>query len=109
MDFRELRLAQNEVIFREVNEQVRKVAADHGNDAHLYEFFCECSNADCNLKLALSVPEYEAVRAHGHWFVIAPGHVLPEIEHTVERHDGYDVVAKEADAAKFVEELDPRS
>lgn len=109
MDAREERLARNEVLFRDVNERVREIATTHGNDGHVYDFFCECSNRDCDLRLSLTVREYEAVRARGHWFIVSPGHVFPEIEHVVEHHDGYDVVAKEDDAALLTRQLDPRA
>lgn len=109
MDAREERLARNEALFREVNEKVLAVASRHGVDAHVYSFFCECSNRDCTLQLSMSVPAYEAVRAHPERFIVAPGHWLPEIERTVESLDGYDVVEKNGDAAELVDALDPRS
>lgn len=109
MDAREERLARNEVLFREVNERVRAIAAAHGDDGHLYEFFCECSNRDCDLKLSLSVAAYEGVRDRSTWFFVAPGHAMPEVESMIERRDGYDIVAKEGEAAVIADELDPRS
>ncbi|MGI9110630.1 MAG: hypothetical protein ACR2GT_00200 [Gaiellaceae bacterium] len=109
MDPREERLARNEVLFREVNEQVLEVAAGHGQDGHRYEFFCECSNRDCTLKLSLAVEAYEAVRAYPDRFAVAPGHGMPEIERVVERCDGYDVVAKDGLAGRLAEVHDPRS
>jgi hypothetical protein len=108
MDAREERLARNEVLFREVNEQILVAAAGHGVDEHLYEFFCECSNLDCDLKLSLTVSQYEEIRSHSDRFFVAPGHLLPEIEHIVSRHDGFDVVTKEGEAARLADELDPR-
>jgi len=109
MDAREERLARNEALFREVNERVRAIAALHGDDGHQYEFFCECSNRDCDLKLSLSVAAYEGVRDHSEWFFVAPGHSLPEVDAVIESRDGYDIVAKDGDAALLSEELDPRS
>lgn len=108
MNLREHRLAQNEAIFREINERVREVAEGHGADTHAYSFFCECSNADCTLQLELALDGYEAVRRHGTRFIVFPGHELPDIEHIVERHDGWNVIEKEAGAAELADELDPR-
>ncbi len=96
------------MLFREVNEQVLEVAAGHGRDGHRYEFFCECSNRDCTLKLSLTAEAYEAVRAHSDRFAVAPGHGMPEIENVVERHDGYDIVAKQGVAGRLADEHDPR-
>ena len=96
------------MLFREVNEQILVAAKGHGVDEHVYEFYCECSNADCDFKLSLTLAAYEQVRSHSDRFFVAPGHWLPEIEHIVERHGGYDIVAKEGDAARLADQLDPR-
>jgi hypothetical protein len=109
VDAREERLARNEVLFREVNEQIRMAAEGHGVDAHLYDFFCECSNTDCDFRLSLTLADYEQVRRHSDRFFVAHGHWLPEIEQVVERRDDYDVVAKEGHAARLADALDPRS
>lgn len=108
MDPRQERLALNEALFRETNEAVRAIASVHGDDPHVYEFFCECSNTDCTFQLRATLAEYEAVRAHGDRFLIAPAHALPEIEVVVERTSGWWVVQKQGDAGELVEELDPR-
>jgi hypothetical protein len=108
MDPRQERLARNEALFREVNERVREVAEIHGADDHVYEFLCECSNADCTFQVRATLAEYEAVRAHASRFLIAPSHSLPEIETVVERHDGWWVVEKHGEPAELVEDLDPR-
>lgn len=108
MDERERRLAQNEAVFREVNERISAGAQRH-DDAHVYEFFCECTNADCMFRLPLTSADYERVRSDPRRFVVRPTHDLPEVEKVVERHDAYWVVEKEDEAAEYVEHLDPRS
>ena len=108
MDARQERLAKNEVLFREVNERVRAIATVHGHDAHVYEFFCECSNTDCTFQLRATLADYEAVRAHGARFLIAPDHALPEIEIVVERNDGWWVIEKQGEPGELAEQLDPR-
>ncbi len=108
MDAREERLAQNESLFRSVNEGVEEAATSMGIDGHVFEFFCECSNPDCDLRLPMSVSEYEEVRADPRWFVVAPGHELPEIESVVTRTSTYQVVMKHGEAARYVAERDPR-
>jgi hypothetical protein len=109
MDAREERLARNETVFRSVNENIEEAAASGGIDEHVFEFLCECSNADCNLLLPMTVSEYEQVRADPKQFVVAPGHELPEIETVVARKSSYQVVAKHGQAAEVATELDPRS
>jgi hypothetical protein len=110
MDSRETRLARNETLFREVNERIEAaVERAAREDAHVYEFFCECSNTDCALLLPLTIVEYEAVRSDPRQFIVAPGHELPEIETVVAQNRGYQIVTKVGDAAKFVAARDPRS
>jgi hypothetical protein len=109
MDAREERLARNEALFRDVNERVRQVAAQHGGEPHLYQFFCECSNVDCTFQLNVTLAEYESVRAQSNRFLVAPDHWLPEVETVAERTGRWWIVEKHGEAAELVEELDPRS
>jgi hypothetical protein len=108
VDPRQERLARNEALFRDVNERVRAIAARHGDDNHVYEFYCECSNADCTFHLRATLGQYEAVREHSARFLIVPGHSLPEIEQVVEENDDWWVVEKHGEPAELVTELDPR-
>lgn len=102
------RLGGNESAFRQVNETLRagKAVAD---SAKLYPFRCECGVLGCNQLLELTVPEYEAVRAHPARFFIVDGHEMLETEHVVARHGRYSVVEKEKEAAEVAIEADPRS
>lgn len=109
MDAREERLARNETLFRSVNENIESAATSGLDDQHVFEFFCECSNVDCNLLLPMTVIAYERVRADPKQFVVAPGHELPEIENVVFRTNAYQVVVKQGEAAEFVVEHDPRT
>ena len=109
MDARERRLAENEVLFREINDQIKAAADAHGSDAHVYEFLCECSNRDCTLLIPMTVGEYYRLRGESTHFATAPGHHLPEIEVVVERTDAYWVVEKQGEAGELAEDQDPRS
>jgi hypothetical protein len=110
VDDRQRRLAQNEALYREVNERISAQAREQlaGDEDHLYEFICECSNIDCNLLLGLPLAEYERVRANAQRFIVAPGHHLPDIERLIDEHSGYAVVEKEGEAGDLAERLDPR-
>lgn len=108
MDESKRRLAQNEAVFRDVNERIEGVAATQGTDAHRYEFICECSNADCTFRVTLTLAEYEGVRESGVRFFVLPGHAMLEVEQVIEHRDGYDVVEKTGEAAEFVEAQNPR-
>lgn len=108
MDERERRLAQNEVLFREVNERVFAIAHRLGPDVP-YEFICECANPDCTFRVSLTLPAYENIRADGTQFVVLPLHYTPEVENLVRETEAYWVVRKSGDAGKYAEQLDPRS
>jgi hypothetical protein len=101
------RLARNESFFREVNERINDVA-DGLQGEHVYEFFCECADPQCTERIELSSADYEWVRASPTRFVLAPGHVSPEIEHVVEREDEHVVVEKLGFAARIAAKLNPR-
>jgi len=108
MDERERRLAENEILFRDVNERIEHAAARQGDDPHAYEFLCECSNLDCDLMLPLQLAEYERARAEPAVFIVALGHDLPEIEEVVDRNDRYQLVRKHGEAARVAAEEHPR-
>jgi hypothetical protein len=103
VDAREIRLARNETLFREVNERIEDLAVTHADEDHIYEFLCECSNAHCDLRLSIPLSTYEQARADSTVFIVAPGHDLPEIEEVVLRGAGFQLVRK------LAEETDPRS
>lgn len=108
MDAREKRMAENEALFREVNERVNDVARQFAVDT-VYEYLCECANADCTFRLTMTRGEYEAVRADPAQFGVLPHHFTPEIETVVQENDSYWIVRKTGDAGEHVEKLDPRS
>jgi hypothetical protein len=86
------RLARNEALFRQVNEEVEAVEARYGSSSG--GFICECADPACSAAFHLPLEEYERIRAHDNWFIVLPGHQLPEIEEIIERHDRYLVVEK---------------
>jgi len=108
MDAREQRMAQNETLFREVNERIEAAAHQLGPQVP-YEFLCECANADCTFRINLSITTYESVRADPKQFAVLPDHYTPEVEELVVKEDTYWVVRKTGEAGEYVEQLDPRA
>lgn len=108
VDEREVRWAENEALFRAVNELIETTASAAGVDGHVYAFMCECADARCHALLPLTVREYERVRADPRLFLLAPGHERSEIETIVARHGAYHVVRKRAEAGEYVALRDPR-
>ncbi len=108
MDAREQRLAQNESLFRDVNERIEAMAHHLGPEVP-YEFLCECANPDCTFRVSLSIATYESIRADPRKFVVLPLHYTPEVEKLVVQEETYWVVVKTGEAGEYVEHLDPRS
>ena len=106
-DARQIRLAKNQALFREVNERVRSAAHDFvAHDA--LSIFCECSDAGCGVQLELTPEEYERVRRTSTRFVVLPSQEIAEVEEVVERNDRYALVEKIEAAARVAAAHDPR-
>ena len=103
---RNLRRARNEIFRRETNELLERDALR--SITRTFDCICECSRSGCMTRLALSPSEYESVRAHGDWFVVAPGHEDPAIEVVVECLAGYVIVEKRGEAGEVARSTDPR-
>lgn len=105
-DSHKARLAQNEDLFRQVNNNIEDLAGEHGSDSHVYEFFCECSDVNCAERVHLTLPEYAHVRDDASRFVVVKGHVLPEIEHVVEQAKDHVLIEKHGHAGTVAIQLD---
>jgi hypothetical protein len=93
------RIAENEVVLREVNERIAEKTADLEQrgltgDDETSEYLCACGRPDCEESLNLTLQQLEEAHAREDQFVVAPGHNFPEIEEVVAAHDGYCVVRK---------------
>jgi hypothetical protein len=104
----EVRKARTESAFREVNERIAENARRFGDDRA--EFICECFDPHCMERLVATLEEYEAVRADGTRFILAPGHSDGSIERPVEIGRRFTVVEKVERAARaVVRRLNPRA
>jgi hypothetical protein len=101
------RLAQNELVFRELNERLE---AGHwpGDEATALALRCECGHLGCNQLLELTPADYERVRANPRRFVVIAGHERHEVETVVDRIGDYLVVEKRGEAGELAESQDPR-
>ena len=59
---REERLAENEILFRDVNERINDLQADRWN-AEMIDFMCECADQSCTMVIRLEPAEYEQLAA----------------------------------------------
>jgi hypothetical protein len=105
-DRREERIARNEALFRVVNERVREVRPEEGEER--IGFLCECGDDACTEVISLTVEEYESVRSDPTLFVVVPGHEVTSVEAPLRRTDLYLVVKKNPEEAAIALDTDPR-
>jgi len=106
----ELRAAKTQALFREVNERLETLSDSFTVVLPRGSFICECAQEACAEEIALSLEEYEAVRADSTTFAVAPSdeHAFPAVERIAAKHERYWVVAKMGTAAAVAQRLDPR-
>jgi hypothetical protein len=104
------RAARNQALFRQVNERIETLNESFGVVIPMGEWVCECADEACAVPVELTIDEYEAVRAYGNRFVVAPAdeHVVPDVELVVMRDERYWVVEKFGESGALAAELDPR-
>jgi hypothetical protein len=108
LEARQVKAAQNESLFRGVNEQIERLTAEFQVVAPMVEFVCECSDASCVERISLTHDEYEKLRGVPTHFAIRRGHELSEVERIVEEHPLHVVVEKLGAAAAEAIRSDPR-
>jgi hypothetical protein len=106
-DALEERIARNEVIFRDVNEALRR--GRWPGDQTTIAFRCECARLGCSRLIELTPADYERVRENPKWFVVAADHELSDGETVIEAHGEYLVVEKQGKGGLIAEATDPRS
>ena len=108
---REVRAAQNQSLFREINERIKDLNEGFSLVLASGEWVCECANETCTERISMSAQEYEAIRSAGVRFFVAPGeeHVWPDVEGVTKRYDRYWVVEKIGHSGEMAREADPRS
>lgn len=102
-----IRIAHNELVFRELNERIEQGHWPGERDASI-AFRCECAALGCNQLIELTAAAYEHVRAEPRRFLMVSGHELDDVETVVERHPTHVVVEKVGIAGAVAGEADPR-
>ncbi len=113
MSSREERVAHNEAMTRDINEDIEQAhtgaGASTGEGGHV-RVLCECGRLECDRVIAITIAEYESVRADPRQFAVVRDHVMAEVEQVVAQTDRYVVVAKrEGTPAEIAIEQDPRA
>ena len=93
---REHRAAQNEQLFRAVNEQIRKMTDRFRAQLAEIDIVCECANMSCVGTIRIDAGEFANVERAEATFLVLPGHEDESVERVVRREQGYVVVWKAA-------------
>jgi hypothetical protein len=97
------RIARNNAMFREANEQIRDSAASYGVE-HALPVICECADPSCTVVVQVPLDVYAGVRADELQFVLAPGHTQSEgAGDVVDDYGGYVVFRKAGRTAEILE------
>ena len=101
------RRARTEALFRDVNERIAESAERF--DADSTDFVCECGDPTCTHRIAVSLVEYETVRAEPTTFLVTPGHEQSDIEQVIDDRGRFRIIDKvHAVVRRTVVRLDPR-
>jgi len=96
---REERAAQNELVFRAVNEQIVKMTDRFREQLAEIDIVCECANTTCVGTIRVNVDEFAEIERAEATFLVLPGHEDETVERVVERKPSYVVVWKPAISA----------
>jgi hypothetical protein len=64
--------ARTQSLFRDVNERVKEINQAFSGHVPLGDWICECADNGCAERIAVSMGEYEEVRADPTTFAVAP-------------------------------------
>ena len=101
MDEQTRRVAENEVLFRQVNEHV---VSGGRRAAETFEVICECEDTGCMEHIRVTTEAYERARSEVTDFLLKSGHEKPEFEMVIESHESFVVVRKTGEAAALVKD-----
>ena len=113
---------ENEMIFRRVNEAVIQnlidIDAEHikNKDFHLLwdktillQFKCECSDEKCEIRIPLTLKDYQKIHRNRDTFIVKPHHQVDPIEKIIRTEATYIVVKKNHRTAEPGDELNVTS
>ena len=105
---RERRAAQNQLLFRAVNEQIVGMTENFRSDLSDINLVCECWTPSCTGTIRCRLEEFELLDRTGNMFIVLPGHEDLLVEDVVNASNGYVVVRKRDLAARIVEQVQQR-
>jgi ANTAR domain len=87
---REQRIVQTEEFYRQINDLI---ARNGRRDGQVY--MCECANPYCNVTMDVTDEDITTLHSMPGYYLILPGHEIPDIEHVVHTTKAYSIVAKD--------------
>jgi hypothetical protein len=91
---REARAAQNELVFRTVNEQIVEMTDRFREQLAEIDIVCECADTSCVGTIRISGDVFAKIERADGRFLVLPGHEDESVEQVVERGANYFVVMK---------------
>jgi hypothetical protein len=88
---RDERVVRTEEFFKRVNDTMRNEPGDGDG-----KFLCECGNIACTEKLVLTAEDLRLLHSIEGYFIVLPGHHIPEIETLVKQNGHYAIVHNNA-------------
>jgi hypothetical protein len=103
-----IQVAQNESLFRGVNERIAESAKRFRSDDA--SFVCECDDPSCAHRIRATLDEYEEARSDGAQFLIVEEHINPDVERVTRRTPRFSLVEKVKPLVRrTAERLNPRA
>jgi hypothetical protein len=99
---RELRAAQNQMLFRSRNEQMIELGEAVGGPPVELDFVCECADEGCMDRIRLSALQFLAVESDKNQFIVVRGHEMPEVEDVIAERENFLIVSARGAGAEFV-------
>ena len=96
---REARAAQNELVFRSVNEQILKMSDRFRAALSDIDIVCECADTKCIGTIRINSEEFVKFERQEGMFLVLPGHEDESVEQVVCRKKDYVIVWKAVVAA----------
>lgn len=113
MPLSERRQIENEMIFRRANEVVGdnldEIDANHRDDGNpslvrdediLLHFKCECSDENCDARIAIKLSTYQSIHENRDAFIIKLKHQVEAIEKVIRTENNFSVVEKNNSTAE---------
>jgi hypothetical protein len=102
---RELRAAQNQMLFRSVNHRILELGGKlDGSGQQELDFACECADNTCIEKIKLSAQRFGEIEQNKNQFIVLRGHERPEVEDSIAERAGFLIVSIRGAGGEYAKE-----